>query len=404
MDFHGNINLQQNKMQRMVVQSESNFPETPLVGRVVFKDQKLYMCVAINNTIPVWLPLTNKIDTFVHTEAVAATTWTVTHNLNTTIPLLQVYNAAGEMLIPDSVTPLSNNEMTVTFNTAMAGTAIVLFGELMPASGVGLLEPGIPAWIVDVSNITYNSEFFYIGGQDANSTGVAFNDTGLRMYMVGTSDDVHQYDLSVAYDVTTATYNSELFYVHNQERNPTDVIFNPGGTKMFICGTYALIRFHEYDLLTPFDVTSAVYNNVRLTVSGQDNSPAGIVFNDDGTQLFMVGEQYKHVYQYNLGSPYDFSTISYSGTSFSVASETLIPRGIQFNNTGTQMFIVSDSVYQYTLTVPFDITTAAYDSTSYDLSNEDFDPHGIVFKPDNGDTMWIIGAGSDQVYQYNTNI
>jgi len=290
MDFHGNINLQQNKMQRMVVQSESNFPETPLVGRVVFKDQKFYMCVAINNTIPVWLPLTNKIDTFVHTEAVAATTWTVTHNLNTTIPLLQVYNAAGEMLIPDSVTPLSNNEMTVTFNTAMAGTAIVLFGELMPASGVGLLEPGIPAWIVDVSNITYNSEFFYIGGQDANSTGVAFNDTGLRMYMVGTSDDVHQYDLSVAYDVTTATYNSELFYVHNQERNPTDVIFNPGGTKMFICGTYALIRFHEYDLLTPFDVTSAVYNNVRLTVSGQDNSPAGIVFNDDGTQLFMVGE------------------------------------------------------------------------------------------------------------------
>lgn len=167
MDFHGNINLKQNKMQRMVVQSEANFPATPIVGRVVFKDQKLYMCVAINNTIPVWLPLTNKIDTYVHTEAVAASSWTVTHNLNTTIPLLQVYNAAGEMLIPDSVTPLSNNEMTITFSAAMDGTAIVLFGDLLPQSGVGLLEPITPPWIVDILAIT----LAYTWDQTAHFTG-----------------------------------------------------------------------------------------------------------------------------------------------------------------------------------------------------------------------------------------
>jgi len=141
MDFYGNINLRQNQMQRMVIQTEENFPITPIVGRVVFKDSKLYMCVAINNLIPVWLPLTNKIDTVVHTEAVASTTWTVTHNLNTTIPLLQVYDSNGVMLIPDNVVPTSNNVMAVTFNTAQAGTAIVLFGDLMPQSGVGLLEP-----------------------------------------------------------------------------------------------------------------------------------------------------------------------------------------------------------------------------------------------------------------------
>jgi len=52
MDFYGEINLKQNAMQQMVVQTETNFPETPVVGRVVFKDAKLYMCVAINNLIP----------------------------------------------------------------------------------------------------------------------------------------------------------------------------------------------------------------------------------------------------------------------------------------------------------------------------------------------------------------
>lgn len=139
MDFYGNINMKQNAMQQMVAQAESNFPVTPIVGRVVFNNQKLYMCVAINGGIPVWLPLTNKIDTYVHTEAAVATTWTIIHNLNTTIPLLQVYDAAGEMLIPDSVAPISNNKMLVTFNTAIAGTAVVLFGNLLPESGVGLL-------------------------------------------------------------------------------------------------------------------------------------------------------------------------------------------------------------------------------------------------------------------------
>jgi len=148
MDFYGEINLKQNAMQQMVVQTETNFPETPVVGRVVFKDAKLYMCVAINNLIPVWLPLTNKIDTYVHSEAVASTTWTVNHGMNTTIPLIQVYDEEGEMLIPESATPLDNNNMTITFNVAVSGTAIVLFGELIPQSGVGLLEPEIVASFV----------------------------------------------------------------------------------------------------------------------------------------------------------------------------------------------------------------------------------------------------------------
>ena len=188
MDFHGNINLQQNLMQRMVVQSEDNFPVTPIVGRVVFKGAKLYMCVAINNTIPVWLPLTNKIDTYVHTEAVAATTWTVTHNLNTTIPLLQVYNAAGEMLIPDSVTPTSNNVMEVTFSAAVDGTAVVLFGDLMPQSGIGLLEPAT------IAALTFTLDNPNDYGTDANdffgyAVAVSGNNAIVGAYGEDTSQD-----------------------------------------------------------------------------------------------------------------------------------------------------------------------------------------------------------------------
>ena len=143
MDFHGNIDLLQNNMQQLVWEGETDFPTSPLAGRVVFKDQALYICVAFNGSDPIWIPITNKIDLHEHDQSSTATTWTITHNLNVTAPILQVYDTAGVMLIPDSVVPTSNNVMEVTFNTAQAGTAIVLFGSLMPAAGVGILEPAV---------------------------------------------------------------------------------------------------------------------------------------------------------------------------------------------------------------------------------------------------------------------
>ena len=401
MDFHGNINLKQNKMQRMVVQSEDNFPVTPIVGRVVFKDAKLYMCVAINNLIPVWLPLTNKIDTYVHTEAVAATTWTVTHNLNTTIPLLQIYNAAGEMLIPDSVTPTSNNIMEVTFSTAIAGTAIVLFGDLMPSSGVGLLEPGIPAWVVDVSLATYDIKTLDISGQTGSSAGFTFSDDGTLAFAAG-SGRVWAYSLGTAFDLSTGSYsgNSSTFGLLG---NPKDVIFNPLGSKMFIVTSGSSQLLAEFDLLSPFDVTTAVDNGVDISIV--DTNAMGLTFNDDGTRIFVVGDENDLVYQYNLGTAYSLTGVVYSGVTMNVSSEVLTPTGVVFNNTGTQMFISGDSgIFQYTLTTGFDIATATYDNKVFDTSSQDVDVQNVMFLPEDGTKMYMLGGSPDTIYQYSTNI
>ena len=58
-----------------------------------------------------------------------------------------------------------------------------------------------------------------------------------RMFVVGVSgDDVNQYDLSTAWDVSTATYN-DSFDVSSQEIFPTGVAFNDMGTRMFVVGS-----------------------------------------------------------------------------------------------------------------------------------------------------------------------
>ena len=59
------------------------------------------------------------------------------------------------MIIPDTVTPTDTNEIVMTFNTAIAGRAIIMFGDEIQANGIGIIEP--PSADPDISNVVFNS-------------------------------------------------------------------------------------------------------------------------------------------------------------------------------------------------------------------------------------------------------
>jgi len=151
------------------------------------------------------------------------------------------------------------------------------------------------------------------------------------------------------------------------------------------------------------DIDGSSYDSVSFSVSGQDNSPEGIAFNDDGTKMYMVGQSNDSVFQYSLSTGFDLSTASYDSVSFSVASEDTLPRGITFNTDGTKMYIVggsSNSVFQYSLSTGFDLSTASYDSVSFSVATEDGSPTGIAFNTD-GTKMYMVGYSIDSVFQYS---
>ena len=60
----------------------------------------------------------------------AATTWTVTHNLNTSYPVITVYDSSNRVVLPASITATSANVVTITFNVATAGSVNILSGQL----------------------------------------------------------------------------------------------------------------------------------------------------------------------------------------------------------------------------------------------------------------------------------
>jgi hypothetical protein len=60
---------------------------------------------------------------------------------------------------------------------------------------------------------------------------------GYKLFTIRSSNDtVHQYNLSSAFDLSTASYSSISFSVASQETTPYSLFFKPDGTKMYIAG------------------------------------------------------------------------------------------------------------------------------------------------------------------------
>lgn len=111
---------------------------------------------------------------------------------------------------------------------------------------------------------------FNVSNEQGVINGVSFDDTGNKMFIVGsTPANVHAYDLSTAWDVTTATYNAENVDVSNESTGPQAVRFNNDGTKMYLIDTGSTI--YEYALSTSWDVSSATFTT-SITISGSLNS------------------------------------------------------------------------------------------------------------------------------------
>ena len=277
--------------------------------------------------------------------------------------------------------------------------------RLMQMAKAGVPSGGGVTWTdPDLANASYDSVSFSVASQDVSPAGLAFNTDGSKMYMLGYNfDAIYQYSLSTGFDVSTASYDSVSFSVASQDSTSIGLAFNDDGTKMYVIGI-SNDNVHQYSLSTGFDLSTASYDSVSFSIASQDGIPQGLAFNTDGTKMYIVGASNDNVHQYSLSTGFDLSTASYDSISFSVASQDSTPLGLAFNDDGTKMYMVgnnSDAVHQYSLSTGFDLSTASYDSISFSFATQDTTPRSVAFKSD-GSKMYIIGSDTDTIYQYST--
>ena len=77
------------------------------------------------------------IDTsrYLHSQSAASTTWTVNHSLEYDYPSVTIYDNTNKVIIPDEITRISNNQLTITFASAESGNAHVSVGGISNLAG-----------------------------------------------------------------------------------------------------------------------------------------------------------------------------------------------------------------------------------------------------------------------------
>jgi len=249
-----------------------------------------------------------------------------------------------------------------------------------------------------VASITAESELFPLVSTDSiavdDELKVIVNDIVTDVIVSGVSAE----SLAILGDITDFVYE-KLFSVASQETSPSGLFFKPDGTRMYVIGSSG-DDVNQYNLSTPWDVGTAVYEKL-FSVASQETSPSGLFFKPDGTRMYVIGSSGDDVNQYNLSTPWDVGTAVYEKL-FSVASQETNPQGLFFKSDGAKMYVIGytgDDVNQYNLSTPWDVGTAVYEKL-FSVASQETTPSGLFFKPD-GTRMYVIGYGGAAVNQYN---
>lgn len=255
----------------------------------------------------------------------------------------------------------------------------------------------------DLANASYDSVSFSVATQETSPSGLFFKPDGAKMYVLGTSgDDVNEYSLSTAWDVSSASFTTS-FSVASQDTSPLGIYFKPDGTKMYICG-YSSDTVHQYSLSTAWDVSSASYDSVGFSVASQDTVPSKLLFGSSGDVMYVIGLINQRIFQYSLSTPWDLSSASYANKSYDYSGFGSQGYGIEITPDGSKLFFMernSQAVYQLSFSTNYDISTLTSDAVSFTVSSQETSPYGIAFG-NGGTKMYIVGVSNDTVYQYTT--
>lgn len=278
---------------------------------------------------------------------------------------------------------------------------------LSAAAGTAGEETNPNAWDLDYATIEQDSAKYFdvsdithlkVGGTTigANAQGLYVKSDGTKMYITGSSSDtVKEYTMSTAWDPTTRSLDYALA-IGTNEATASGLDFKPDGTKFYVVGTTG-DAVDEYDMTTAWDVSTATYSQT-FSISGQEAGPRGVRFKTDGTKMYVTGSSGDDVNEYSLSTAWDISTASYV-QNFSVASYETLPQDLFFKSDGTKMWVIGstgDDINEFTLSTAWDISTASYSQTSVNIAAYESLPSAMWIDP-NGQYLFVMGYSGDQI-------
>ena len=251
-------------------------------------------------------------------------------------------------------------------------------------------------------NYSFNSPFYHV-----NYPSISYGDNGRKIYVsdgsTRTNSEIQQYDLTTPYEPSTASYTTLLQLDWGPIHYYLNTAFNYDGTKMYIsyydANNSNFVPPEQFDLSTPWDLSTAVPRAKKLYLGDQETAPHGIYVKPDGIKFYIIGSTGDDVNEYNMSTLFDVSTGVFS-QNFSVGAQETAPRGVEFKPDGTKMYIIGltgDDVNEYDLSTPWDVSTASFVQSK---GTGDTTQYGLTFTSD-GAKMYTSGATLDRIREWD---
>lgn len=258
---------------------------------------------------------------------------------------------------------------------------------------------------IDLTNASYSGTKLDIGGEIGRSTGLEFNDDGSKLYVVDSNGaNVHEYDLDTSFDLATASYSGTSFDASfgtalNSTGGARGITFNNNGTKLFMAGNNTE-TIYRYGFDTGFDI-SAINGATSFDVSSETANLHDVGFNGDGSKMFVLGGSNDSIFEYDLATGFDLSTASFSGANSDVDDLNGTPTGFSFNGDGTEMLVKSFGavIYKYNLSTGFDLSSASFSGDSFDAGSTGTSSFDLSFNTD-GSKMFFVNRNTTEVLEY----
>ena len=254
--------------------------------------------------------------------------------------------------------------------------------------------------------------------RNTETAGIAWNNDGSKLFVMGTGglsnndDELLEYTCLTNFDASSCVYVRELPLNNNHEgpngpindKHPFGFTFDDDGSHVYVSGNQ-YNKIYEIELGSAFNLSSATKIQEIASVDG---TPCGITFNNDGTKLFLAGFAGNRIIVWPLSTAYSLASGSVgTPAEYDVSTQSSRPRDIDFNSDGTKMYIVSapnnEYVSVYSLNTAFDLSAGFSHLGNFTtVSDQDEQPFSIEFNND-GTKFYMNGYQTDSVYEYDVD-
>jgi hypothetical protein len=265
------------------------------------------------------------------------------------------------------------------FNTS--GTKLVIFYD-SDLYGYTLST----AW--DMTSATYDSETIDLT-ELSNMLYAYMNEDGTRLFAVGdagATQKVYSYTLSTAWDVTTASYDSKSLDVSGKETDPQGMAVNSDGTILFLVG-YASDKIHKYVMSTAWDLTTATHDS-EFSVASENTYPQSLTVGNNGEKTYMGSWNGVKTWQYTTGAISATQDISLESGNY-VSATITVPTTLTFSDppasdsAGSFVLELTDGD-AYAITWPASLDWAGGSAPTLTSSGVDI----LAFVTRDGGTIW----------------